>query len=135
MEMDLDMDDYDDDDDEDDDDNGYNGVRLDQSHNDMESYNTQTDWSGGSITNGTSQAHHTPQQGIYSTFIPPQTIPDRSLALSPAQTKPKLADFELLKTLGTGTFARVWLTRPIKSLRTSPAQLYALKQLRKTDGR
>ncbi|QKX63546.1 uncharacterized protein TRUGW13939_10717 [Talaromyces rugulosus] len=40
-------------------------------------------------------------------------------------------DFELIKTLGTGTFARVWLTR----LKNSPRKdkVYALKILRKAD--
>ncbi|GAM36512.1 hypothetical protein TCE0_018r05663 [Talaromyces pinophilus] len=40
-------------------------------------------------------------------------------------------DFELIKTLGTGTFARVWLTR----LKNSPKKdnVYALKVLRKAD--
>lgn len=44
----------------------------------------------------------------------------------------KLDDFELIKTLGTGTFARVWLTR----LKNSPKRndnVYALKVLRKAD--
>ncbi|KAH8701828.1 putative camp-dependent protein kinase catalytic subunit [Talaromyces proteolyticus] len=40
-------------------------------------------------------------------------------------------DFELIKTLGTGTFARVWLTR----LKDNPRKdkVYALKVLRKAD--
>lgn len=61
-------------------------------------------------------------------------IPDRTLPISPNTTKLKVTDFEMLKTLGTGTFARVWLVRPVKGLRTAPNQFYALKVLRKTDG-
>ncbi|EWC44555.1 hypothetical protein DRE_06727 [Drechslerella stenobrocha 248] len=41
--------------------------------------------------------------------------------------------FELLRTLGTGTFARVWLVRPRKEHRTSGAEFYALKVLKKKD--
>jgi len=42
--------------------------------------------------------------------------------------------FELLRTLGTGTFARVWLVRPKKEYRTSGSEFYALKVLKKKDG-
>ncbi|EPS39702.1 hypothetical protein H072_6527 [Dactylellina haptotyla CBS 200.50] len=41
--------------------------------------------------------------------------------------------FELLRTLGTGTFARVWLVRPKKEHRSSGTEFYALKVLKKKD--
>ncbi|KAF3216749.1 serine/threonine protein kinase, AGC [Orbilia oligospora] len=41
--------------------------------------------------------------------------------------------FELLRTLGTGTFARVWLVRPKREYRTSGTEFYALKVLKKKD--
>ncbi|KAJ5238875.1 hypothetical protein N7468_003494 [Penicillium chermesinum] len=43
-----------------------------------------------------------------------------------------LSDFQLLKTLGTGTFARVWLARLKDS--DDKTKVYALKILRKADG-
>jgi serine/threonine protein kinase len=43
--------------------------------------------------------------------------------------------FELLRTLGTGTFARVWLVRPKREYRTSGTEFYALKVLKKKDGK
>ncbi|KAI1922749.1 cytochrome c oxidase subunit 1 [Ophidiomyces ophidiicola] len=46
--------------------------------------------------------------------------------------KLKIEDFELLKTLGTGTFARVWLVR-LKNPKDSVNAIYALKVLRKAD--
>jgi len=46
-------------------------------------------------------------------------------------------DFELIKTLGTGTFARVWLTKLAQSKKSGSADLgnkvFALKILRKVD--
>lgn len=42
-------------------------------------------------------------------------------------------DFELLKTLGTGTFARVWLTRFANRKGSEKNQVFALKVLRKVD--
>lgn len=42
-------------------------------------------------------------------------------------------DFELLKTLGTGTFARVWLTRFANRKSSEKNQVFALKVLRKVD--
>jgi len=44
-------------------------------------------------------------------------------------------DFELVKTLGTGTFARVWLVRLRNARHGDENQVFALKVLRKTDGR
>ncbi|PGH02428.1 AGC/PKA protein kinase [Polytolypa hystricis UAMH7299] len=44
----------------------------------------------------------------------------------------KIEDLELIKTLGTGTFARVWLAR-LKVQKGSEDKVYALKILRKAD--
>ncbi|RKP38519.1 putative camp-dependent protein kinase catalytic subunit [Dimargaris cristalligena] len=49
-------------------------------------------------------------------------------ARSPAQASPSLADYELLITLGTGTFGRVYLCR-----RHGSNEYYAMKVLRKAD--
>lgn len=43
-------------------------------------------------------------------------------------------DFELLKTLGTGTFARVWLVRLAEPQPGDENKVFALKILRKVDG-
>jgi protein kinase A len=42
-------------------------------------------------------------------------------------------DFELIKTLGTGTFARVWLVRLKDARESDQDKVFALKKLRKTD--
>ncbi|QDS69728.1 hypothetical protein FKW77_009997 [Venturia effusa] len=62
------------------------------------------------------------------------------VAMDPAQKKVgqsshhlRLDDFELIKTLGTGTFARVWLTRLQKDKQKGDDNVFALKILRKTD--
>ncbi|CUS08365.1 unnamed protein product [Tuber aestivum] len=47
--------------------------------------------------------------------------------------QPSVEDFDLMTTLGTGTFARVWLVRPRGSPPTENATLFALKQLKKVD--
>lgn len=43
-------------------------------------------------------------------------------------------DFELIKTLGTGTFARVWLVRLKDAKPGDENKVFALKILRKVDG-
>ena len=43
-------------------------------------------------------------------------------------------DFELIKTLGTGTFARVWLVRLKDAKAGDENKVFALKILRKVDG-
>ncbi|KAK3045085.1 hypothetical protein LTS18_014614, partial [Coniosporium uncinatum] len=48
-------------------------------------------------------------------------------------TKLRLNDFELIKTLGTGTFARVWLARMCSGQNVDRNKVYALKILRKAD--
>lgn len=45
----------------------------------------------------------------------------------------RLQDFELIKTLGTGTFARVWLVRLKDTNNGNENAVFALKILRKTD--
>jgi protein kinase A len=44
-------------------------------------------------------------------------------------------DFELIKTLGTGTFARVWLVRLKDAQQSDADKVFALKILRKVDGK
>lgn len=44
-------------------------------------------------------------------------------------------DFELIKTLGTGTFARVWLVRLKGAPQADADKVFALKILRKVDGK
>ncbi|KAK2750442.1 serine/threonine protein kinase, AGC [Myotisia sp. PD_48] len=51
------------------------------------------------------------------------TLPDRRLTID---------DFQLVKTLGTGTFARVWLVR-LKNTEDHKDGVFALKVLRKAD--
>ncbi|OXV06568.1 hypothetical protein Egran_05667 [Elaphomyces granulatus] len=45
----------------------------------------------------------------------------------------RIEDFDLIKTLGTGTFARVWLTRLKDSKDGAHGKVFALKVLRKAD--
>jgi len=45
----------------------------------------------------------------------------------------KYEDFELIKTLGTGTFARVWLVRLANARKEDADKVFALKKLRKVD--
>lgn len=46
----------------------------------------------------------------------------------------KWEDFEPIKTLGTGTFARVWLVRVNDGKKENRDKVFALKKLRKVDG-
>jgi len=48
-------------------------------------------------------------------------------------TKLRLNDFDLIKTLGTGTFARVWLAQMCSGRDVDRNKVYALKILRKAD--
>ncbi|KAI9804540.1 MAG: hypothetical protein M1825_001439 [Sarcosagium campestre] len=52
---------------------------------------------------------------------------------SETSRSPQESDFELLRTLGTGTFARVWLVRPNQHHEGEQGKVYALKVLRKAD--
>lgn len=46
-----------------------------------------------------------------------------------------IKDFELAKTLGTGTFARVWLVRLANPSQEDRHKVFALKVLRKAEGK
>lgn len=48
--------------------------------------------------------------------------------------KLRITDFELMKTLGTGTFARVWLARFANPKNQDTNKVFALKVLKKVDG-
>ncbi|KAK1780005.1 kinase-like domain-containing protein [Copromyces sp. CBS 386.78] len=50
-----------------------------------------------------------------------------------ATRKPQLSDFHRVRTLGTGTFARVVLVRPANGTDIDRQKVYALKILRKTE--
>ncbi|KAH0604740.1 uncharacterized protein H6S33_006408 [Morchella sextelata] len=49
--------------------------------------------------------------------------------------KPSVDDFDFMTTLGTGTFARVWLVKPRSVPNSGEAPLFALKQLKKSDSK
>ncbi|KAJ3374470.1 serine/threonine protein kinase, AGC [Allomyces arbusculus] len=61
--------------------------------------------------------------------IVPAALAKLSAAPAPAQRRLHLGDFQLLETLGTGTFGRVHLARH----RSASNQYYAMKVLAKTD--
>ncbi|KAL8678549.1 MAG: hypothetical protein Q9186_005094 [Xanthomendoza sp. 1 TL-2023] len=68
--------------------------------------------------------------------LPPDQIADspRSKELATSSHQLRIQDFELIKTLGTGTFARVWLATLAGGSRNSnECRVFALKILRKTD--
>lgn len=46
----------------------------------------------------------------------------------------RLQDFKLLRILGTGTFARVWLVKLAHPMQGAEDRVFALKVLRKTEG-
>lgn len=46
----------------------------------------------------------------------------------------RLQDFQLLRILGTGTFARVWLVKLAHPMQGDEDRVFALKVLRKTEG-
>jgi hypothetical protein len=47
----------------------------------------------------------------------------------------RLQDFKLLRILGTGTFARVWLVKLAHPMQGAEDRVFALKVLRKTEGK
>ncbi|PTU25243.1 hypothetical protein P175DRAFT_0521042 [Aspergillus ochraceoroseus IBT 24754] len=63
-------------------------------------------------------------------FVITERPEEKQLGISARQLSVK--DFVLLKTLGTGTFARVWLVRP-QDEKAKRDKVYALKILRKAD--
>ncbi|KAI4087839.1 MAG: hypothetical protein LQ344_006531 [Seirophora lacunosa] len=68
--------------------------------------------------------------------LPPDQIADspRNKDLATSSRNLRIQDFELIKTLGTGTFARVWLACLAGGSRNSnECKVFALKILRKSD--
>ena len=59
----------------------------------------------------------------------------RNKKLGASSKQLRLKDFELVKTLGTGTFARVWLARLASSPKQDKDKVFALKVLRKVDSK
>ena len=59
----------------------------------------------------------------------------RNKKLGASSKQLRLKDFELVKTLGTGTFARVWLARLTNSPKQDKDKVFALKILRKVDSK
>ncbi|GAW15526.1 hypothetical protein ANO14919_049390 [Xylariales sp. No.14919] len=58
---------------------------------------------------------------------------DAGPKVPPQHQRVKLSDFALVRTLGTGTFARVCLVRPVVGSDKDKEQVFALKILRKTE--
>ncbi|KAL5003588.1 kinase-like domain-containing protein [Aspergillus recurvatus] len=71
-----------------------------------------------------------PTQRHRNPFVITERPEEKQLGTSTHQLS--VRDFVLLKTLGTGTFARVWLAR-LRDDKTKPEKVYALKILRKAD--
>ncbi|KAL8940709.1 MAG: hypothetical protein Q9211_002148 [Gyalolechia sp. 1 TL-2023] len=68
--------------------------------------------------------------------LPPDEIADspRNKELATSSRQIRIQDFELIKTIGTGTFARVWLACLAGGSRNSnECRVFALKILRKAD--
>ncbi|MCJ1393372.1 serine/threonine protein kinase, AGC [Xylographa bjoerkii] len=67
--------------------------------------------------------------------LPPEEIAadPKHKQLGGSSQQLRLDDFELIKTLGTGTFARVWLARLANPVNEDKDKVFALKILRKTD--
>lgn len=59
----------------------------------------------------------------------------RNKKLGASSKQLRLKDFDLVKTLGTGTFARVWLARLAASSKQDKDKVFALKILRKVDSK
>ncbi|CAL5872060.1 uncharacterized protein PFLUO_LOCUS6317 [Penicillium psychrofluorescens] len=64
-------------------------------------------------------------------FLITERAEEKQITLSSRDLQ--LSDFGLLKTLGTGTFARVWLVKPKEQKEADKNKVYALKILRKAD--
>ncbi|KAL4941036.1 hypothetical protein BDV06DRAFT_9376 [Aspergillus oleicola] len=71
-----------------------------------------------------------PTQRHLNPFVITERPEEKQLGISASQLS--IRNFALLKTLGTGTFARVWLTR-LRDNKEKPNQVFALKILRKAD--
>ncbi|KAI9777294.1 MAG: serine/threonine protein kinase, AGC [Candelina submexicana] len=89
----------------------------------------------GQSTNGTRQD----EKSFVAHFsrdprpLSPSRIAEGNKKLGASSKELRLEDFQLLKTLGTGTFARVWLVKLAKPSREDQEKVYALKILRKVD--
>ncbi|KAJ5665482.1 Protein kinase A catalytic subunit 2 [Penicillium maclennaniae] len=75
------------------------------------------------------QSFRSVPQKIANPFLVTDRADEKQLCISSRRLE--LQDFKLLKTLGTGTFARVWLAR-LKN-QEDKKKVYALKVLRKAD--
>lgn len=76
------------------------------------------------------------QQSLLASASSPahqNTSAEQSLAKLAASRKLNLSDFHRVRTLGTGTFARVCLVRPANASEADRNAVYALKILRKTE--
>ncbi|KAI9729821.1 MAG: serine/threonine protein kinase, AGC [Cirrosporium novae-zelandiae] len=96
--------------------------------------------SGPPITDGSRKDHHQKGNVIDESSEESRTLSPAEIAEDSKQkgigTSSKdlcLGDFELIKTLGTGTFARVWLARLHHPSAGEEGKVYALKILRKVD--
>ncbi|KAI9696384.1 MAG: serine/threonine protein kinase, AGC [Candelina mexicana] len=89
----------------------------------------------GQSTNGTRQDEKTFVAHFSRDPRPlsPSRIAEGNKKLGASSKELRLEDFQLLKTLGTGTFARVWLVKLAKPSREDQEKVYALKILRKVD--
>ncbi|KAL8694113.1 MAG: hypothetical protein Q9218_001166 [Villophora microphyllina] len=70
--------------------------------------------------------------------LPPDQIAEspRNKELATSSKNLRIQDFELIKTLGTGTFARVWLACLAgSSHNANECKVFALKILRKSDSK
>jgi protein kinase A len=75
--------------------------------------------------------------GDQNRVMSPQEIADKSpneKKLGKSSKTLSLSDFELVKTLGTGTFARVWMVKLANPKEEDREKVFALKVLRKSEG-
>jgi protein kinase A len=69
--------------------------------------------------------------------LPPSEVAQdsRNKQLGHSSRGLSVKDFDLIKTLGTGTFARVWLVRLAQPAHEDRNKVFALKVLRKAEGK
>ncbi|MCJ1286867.1 serine/threonine protein kinase, AGC [Xylographa opegraphella] len=81
------------------------------------------------------EKHFVAQMTTLAEPLPPKEIAEnpKHKQLGGSSHQLRIDDFELVKTLGTGTFARVWLARLAKPADEDKDKVFALKILRKTD--
>ncbi|CZS98138.1 related to cAMP-dependent protein kinase catalytic subunit [Rhynchosporium agropyri] len=88
-----------------------------------------------------SQEDHDKEKAFVAQFaerrntLPPEEVQQdpRNKDLGRQSRGLNVKDFELVRTLGTGTFARVWLVRLAKPAEEDREKVFALKVLRKVD--